>query len=156
MRICTCSLLFVVSRNFSFNWRIISLSSLSLGSTLAENQLLHCCCKLIHFALNSSGVFSSRWQRGFINLKQTAGYCCRNINVLFTCWTTTLCWGHGESIQIRNLCELLPTWVTDLGNVSLVPRPFFTAALDVFHYQHAERKGLETPARFLCALEEFA
>ena len=40
--------------------------------------------------------------------------------------------------------------------LSLVPRPFFSAALDVFHHQHAERKGLETLARFLCALEEFA
>ena len=39
---------------------------------------------------------------------------------------------------------------------SLVPRPSFLAALDVLHHQRAERKGLETLARFLCALEEFA
>ena len=36
------------------------------------------------------------------------------------------------------------------------PDPPISAALGVLHHKHAERKGLETLARFSCALEEFA
>ena len=37
-----------------------------------------------------------------------------------------------------------------------IQTPPISAALDVLHHQHAERKGLETLARFSCALQEFA
>ena len=41
-----------------------------------------------------------------------------------------------------------------LGIVSY-PDPPISAALGVLHHQHTGRKGLETLARFSCALEEF-
>ena len=53
-------------------------------------------------------------------------------------------------------CGIAKTAPLNYSSIVSYPDPPISAALGVLHHQHAERKGLETLARFSCALEEFA